>query len=206
MVALLAAGIVFGLSAGFSPGPLLTLVITQTLQHGIKEGVRVAFAPLITDAPIILLSAFVLAWLANFHALLGIISLAGGCFVLYLAFESFRTTQLTTGSSTAAPNSLQKGALVNALNPHPYLFWFTVGAPTIVKAWQETPIAAAAFLAGFYSCLIGAKIVITLLVGASRQFFSGKAYAYLMRILGALLFVFALVLFADGLRLLGVLK
>ncbi len=206
MITLLAAGIVFGLSAGFSPGPLLTLVITQTLQHGIKEGVRVAFAPLITDVPIILLSAFVLAWLANFHALLGVISLAGGCFVAYLAFESFRTTKLTTGNVTAAPNSLQKGALVNALNPHPYLFWFTVGAPTIVKAWQETPIAAAAFLAGFYSCLVGAKIVIAILVGASRQFFSGKAYIYLMRILGALLLVFAFVLFADGLRLLGVLK
>ncbi len=57
----LAAGTVFGLSAGFAPGPLLTLVITQTLRHDIREGVKVAMAPLITDLPIILLSLLVLS-------------------------------------------------------------------------------------------------------------------------------------------------
>ena len=30
-------GIVLGLSAGFAPGPLLTLVISETLQHDIKS-------------------------------------------------------------------------------------------------------------------------------------------------------------------------
>ena len=206
MFALLMAGIVFGLSAGFSPGPLLTLVITQTIQHGIKEGIRVALAPLITDIPIILVSTFVLAQFANLHVLLGVIALAGGCFLLYLAYESFRTSKLETGSSNVVPHSLQKGALVNALNPHPYLFWFTVGAPTIVKAWQETPVSAAAFLAGFYSCLIGSKIVITILVGTSRQFFIGKPYIYLMRGLGVLLLTCALLLFSEGLQLLGVMN
>ena len=204
MFALLMAGVVFGLSAGFSPGPLLTLVITQTIQHGIKEGVRVALAPLITDVPIILASTFVLAQFANLHAWLGVIALAGGCFLLYIAYESFRTSKLETGCSIVAPHSLQKGALVNALNPHPWLFWFTVGAPTIVKAWQETPVAAVAFLTGFYSCLVGSKIVITVLVGTSRQFFTGKPYIYLMRGLGVLLVAFALLLFGEGLRLLGI--
>ncbi|UCD33501.1 MAG: hypothetical protein JSV38_06465 [Desulfobacterales bacterium] len=47
-------GVMFGLSAGFAPGPLLTLVITQTLRHGIKEGILTASAPVLTDAPIIL--------------------------------------------------------------------------------------------------------------------------------------------------------
>ena len=204
MFALLMAGVVLGLSAGLSPGPLLTLVITQTIQHGIKEGIRVALAPLITDVPIILVSTFVLAQFANLDALLGVIALAGGCFLLYLAYESFRANRPEPSSSSAVPHSLQKGALVNALNPHPYVFWFTVGAPTIVKAWQDTPVAAVAFLAGFYSCLIGSKIVITILVGTSRQFFTGKPYIYLMRGLGVLLLAFALFLFGEGLHLLGI--
>ena len=54
MTASLLTGVIFGLSAGFAPGPLLTLVITQTLKHNIKEGVKVALAPLLTDLPIIL--------------------------------------------------------------------------------------------------------------------------------------------------------
>ena len=56
-MALVSAGLVYGLSAGFSPGPLMALVISQTLKHGIREGAKVAVAPLITDLPIILLAA-----------------------------------------------------------------------------------------------------------------------------------------------------
>ncbi len=204
MIASLGAGILLGLSAGFSPGPLTTLVISQTLKHSIKEGVKVALAPFITDLPIILISMFVLTRLANFRAILGIISLIGGFFVMYLAYESFQTNRLDINLQEAEPRSLRKAAIVNALNPNPYLFWFSVGAPTIIKAWEESPIAAIAFLIGFYVCLVGSKVSIALLVSKSRQFFTGKTYVYLMRVLGTLLLVFALLLFREGFGLLGV--
>ena len=48
------AGLVLGLSGGLVPGPLLTLVASETLRHGAAAGIRVALAPLLTDAPIIL--------------------------------------------------------------------------------------------------------------------------------------------------------
>jgi len=206
MLSSLFAGIVLGLSAGFSPGPLITFVITQTLRHGVRAGVRVALAPLVTDLPIILVSVFVLAQLANANAILGAVSLLGACFVAYLAYETWRTHRLDVRAQSDADQSLRQGALVNALSPHPYLFWFTVGAPMIVKVWREDALAASAFLAGFYVCLVGSKILVAVLVGSSRQFFSGKSYAYLMRALGVLLFVFALSLAREGLGLLGLFK
>ena len=205
MIASLSVGIVLGLSAGFSPGPLLTLVISQTVKHSIKEGVKVALAPLITDLPIILISMFVLARLANFRTVLGIISLIGGLFVTYLAYESFKTSRLDINVQDAEPQSLRKAAVVNALNPNPYLFWFSVGAPTIIKAWEENPFAALAFVIGFYACLVGSKVSVASLVSKSRQFFIGKTYVHLMRVLGTLLLIFALLLLRDGLNLLGLL-
>jgi len=63
--------VTLGLSAGFSPGPLLALVVSQTLQYGTMEGIKVAIAPLLTDCPIILVSLFVLARVANSPAVLG---------------------------------------------------------------------------------------------------------------------------------------
>ena len=33
---LLVSGAVFGLSGGLTPGPLLTLVISETLKHGVR--------------------------------------------------------------------------------------------------------------------------------------------------------------------------
>ncbi len=205
MIASLGVGIVLGLSAGLSPGPLLTLVISQTLKHNIKEGVKVALAPLITDLPIILISTFVLSRLANFQTLLGIISLIGGLFVIYLAYESFQTTKLDTNPQDTEPHSLRKASIVNALNPNPYLFWLSVGAPTIIRAWEENPFSVLAFAIGFYTCLVGSKVLVASLVSKSRQFFINKTYVYLMRVLGALLLIFALLLFRDGLNLLGLL-
>jgi threonine/homoserine/homoserine lactone efflux protein len=52
-------GIILGLSAGFAPGPLLTLVISESLQHGVRSGIKVALAPIISDLPIILLTLFI---------------------------------------------------------------------------------------------------------------------------------------------------
>ena len=90
----LTSGVVLGLSAGFSPGPLLTLVISRTLRHGVKEGIKVAAAPLVTDLPIILVSTFVLARLENVRPVLGGISIIVGLFVAFLAGETVRTTRL----------------------------------------------------------------------------------------------------------------
>jgi len=45
-------GLGLGLAAGASPGPLLTLVVSSTLARGFGAGLRVALAPVLTDAPI----------------------------------------------------------------------------------------------------------------------------------------------------------
>ena len=60
-ITFLLSGVVFGLSSGVTPGPLLTLVISETLKHGKKEGIKVAIAPLLTDLPIVLVTIFILS-------------------------------------------------------------------------------------------------------------------------------------------------
>ncbi len=203
MIAFLSAGLLLGLSAGLSPGPLLALVIAQSVQHGMREGVKVALSPLITDLPIILVTTLVMSRLASSQAVLGLISLAGGLFVLYLAYGSLRTTRLDLAAAGPAPRSLRKGVMVNALSPHPYLFWLTVGVPMMLKGWAESLPAAAAFVFGFYVSLIGSKMIVATLAGRSRELLAGKPYVYLMRILGLLLLVFAVLLLIEGVRLLG---
>ncbi|MCS6773999.1 MAG: LysE family transporter [Anaerolineae bacterium] len=206
MITALLAGLTFGLSAGLSPGPLSLLVITQTLRYGAREGVRVAFAPLVTDAPIVLLSVAAAAWLAATRAALGVLSLIGGGFVLYLAYSTFKATLPEVDESKTAPQSLLRGALVNLLSPHPYLFWFGVGAPTMTRAIQSDGlVSGGAFLLGFYVCLVGAKAALALLVGQSRRLILDRAYRWLMRALSLILVVFAALLLRDGVQLLATL-
>jgi threonine/homoserine/homoserine lactone efflux protein len=202
-VELLAAGAAFGLASGLSPGPLLALVVTQTVRHGTREGLKVAAAPLITDAPIVAGSVLLLSRLAASDSLLGLVALVGGLFVGYIAVESIRTTGLDTGDGAREPRSWRQGALVNALSPHPYLFWITVGAPIVVTAAAVGPAGPAAFLVGFYACLVGSKVTVAAAVGASRGALTGRAYPWIMRALGAVLLVFAVVLLREGAVLLG---
>jgi threonine/homoserine/homoserine lactone efflux protein len=202
----LATGVVLGLAAGFAPGPLLALVLAQSIRFGSREGLKVAAAPLITDVPIVILATALVAVAAEAAGgLLGAISLAGAAFVTYLGIESIRATGVQAGRPDEAPRSWARGALVNALSPHPYIFWVAVGAPVLIRAWAEGPLAAAAFLVGFYACLVGAKMLVALIAGRSGGRLRGRGYRTVMVGLGILLLFFALRLAVEGLRLLAVL-
>lgn len=150
------------MSAGISPGPLLALVITATLRSGLGGGLRVALAPLLTDLPIIALSVL-LANLLSETALRWVGTL-GGLVVIWLGLETLRSARkaaLPGQEGIAQPRrELGRGVLVNALNPHPYLFWATVGGPTLVGGWRLSPWHALAFLLPFYALLIGSKMAI----------------------------------------------
>ena len=200
-------GAVLGLAAGLSPGPLLALVLAQSIRFGTREGLKVAAAPLLTDLPIVVLATALVAVAAGTASwILGAISLGGAVFVAYLGIESIRTTGVQAGRPDEAPRSWARGALVNALSPHPYLFWVAVGAPTLILAWDAGPLAAAAFLAGFYACLVGSKMLLAVIAGRSGGRLRGGAYRAVMVVLGALLLLFAVRLAVEGLRLLGALS
>lgn len=203
MIGFLTTGTVLGLSAGIAPGPLLALVISETLRHGMKGGIKVALAPIISDLPIVVLTLYLLAKLSAFTIILGTISFLGGFVLLYMGYESLMTKGVELGSRDVMPESFKKGIMVNVLNPHPYLFWVGIGGPATMKAWDQSVVAAIAFIGSFYLLLVGSKIVLAIVVGRYRAFLTGRFYRYTMRILGLILLAFAFVLFRDGLNLLG---
>jgi threonine/homoserine/homoserine lactone efflux protein len=205
MLSFLITGTILGLSAGFAPGPLLALVISETMEHGVRAGIKVALAPILTDLPIIIVTIFILAKLSDFQSVLGIISIIGALFILYLGINNLRTKGIELDLDKSAPRSFQKGIIVNALSPHPYLFWFSVGGPITIKAMDQNLLAAISFIGSFYVLLLGTKIVLAILVGKSRTFLMGNRYIFTMRLLGFILILLAGILFRDGLHLLDIL-
>jgi threonine/homoserine/homoserine lactone efflux protein len=203
MIEYLSAGTLLGLASGFAPGPLQVLVLSETLRHDIRAGIKVSVAPLITDVPIIILSLLVLNRLAHFKSILGGISISGGLFILYLGYDSLKTKGLALNLPPGDPNSFKKGVITNALNPHPYIFYMTVGAPIIFKATNQNFLSALLFIGSFLFFLVGSKVILAVVVERSRAFLKGPVYIWIMRILGALLLFFSIMLFRDGLKLLG---
>ena len=199
----LLSGALLGMAAGISPGPLLTLVISETLKHSRKEGIIIASAPVLTDVPIILLSVFILKKLSGFNFVLGTISILGAFVIAYLAYESFTIKSIELNLQNNKIQSLGKGIITNILSPHPYLFWMTVGAPAILKAFRINTMSSLLFILGFYLFLVGSKIIAALLVDKSKSFLQSNTYIYIIRTSGFVLLVFSILFIRDGLKLFG---
>ena len=195
----IASGFILGLTAGISPGPLLTLVISETLRHNKVAGMKVAIAPLITDGPILLVSLFLLTKLSGLDPLLGAISLFGAGFLAYLGYESLIIKNVNTDFKKTDEQSLKRGIITNALSPHPYLFYLSIGGPLMVKALSINILTLLSFIGSFLLLLVGSKIVITLIVEKSRTFLRSNTYIYTLKFLGLILMVFAIIFLKDAL-------
>ncbi len=192
-------GLGLGLGAGLAPGPLLALVMTATLARGFGAGARVAASPLVTDAFIITVSVLVVHSLPDTAASgLGVL---GGLYTMWLGVESLRErtvdvegVEAPDASPAGGAADLRRGALVNLLSPHPWLFWIAVGGPVLVAAWGDSPAAAVGFLVGFFALLVGTKVAAAGLVAAGRTRLSPAGLRRAHLAAGGLLLLTGLVL------------
>jgi threonine/homoserine/homoserine lactone efflux protein len=180
-------GVGMGLAAGLSPGPLFALVVTNTLRRGFGAGLRVAAAPVITDAPIILLTVFAVDALPV--TAVRVLAAAGGIYLLWLAVDTVRQARAPTLASTARTTvgDLRQGVITNALSPHPWLFWLGVGAPVLSRSWEQSPARGIAFLAGFYALLVATKVGLAATVALTRRSLNEGWYRMALRGAGGLL-------------------
>jgi threonine/homoserine/homoserine lactone efflux protein len=170
MFGYLILGATFAFAAVVQPGPFQAWLIAQTASHGWRRTLPAAFSPLLSDGPVILLTVLVLrrlpAWLTTW------LRVAGGLFVLYLAFGAFRTWRRFRAETPPAPpagGSLMRATLVNLLNPNPWISWSLVMGPLLLKAWREAPAHAAALLVGFYGVMVLGLAGAIVLFGLARK-------------------------------------
>ncbi len=190
-----------GLGAGITPGPLSSLVINETLRSGWRAGAWVAFAPPAAD---VLVVGAVLLLLAQMPPMvLPLLSIMGGGYVCFLGWQTLQTMvgpRVSAGQEQGSLlQSFRKGLLVNLLNPHPYVFWLTVGGPLVTMNAQHdrwAPIIA--FLLGFYGCLVGAKVLLAVLVHGGRAHLHGRGYRIALQVSGGLLVLFGIGLVWSG--------
>jgi threonine/homoserine/homoserine lactone efflux protein len=195
----LALGAFLGLAAGTSPGPLLAVTISETLQHGKWEGIKVAVSPLITDLPIILAVLFVLSHLTGYNSVIGIIAFLGALYLIYSGIESLKVKKDRCGLDEEKKDALKKGVIVNFGNPHPYIFWLSIGGPIIIKSLSTHVWATILFIAGFYLLLVGSKVIVALIVEKSKYFINSKYYLSIVRALGIAQIIFGLTFIKVGL-------
>jgi threonine/homoserine/homoserine lactone efflux protein len=204
MVTFLLLGAGIGFLSGLSPGPVLTLVLTETLKGGWLRGAAVAAGPLLADGPIVVLAVSVMHQLPPM--LEPAISLVGGIFLLYLAITAAlnaRRAAVPRAKPLSARGGLTTGLLARGLSPHPYLFWFLVGGPTLLQAQQLYPggTAAGAFLAGYYLTIVGSNVGLALALHRWMALMSGRLYRVLLVLASLILAVYGVLLLGRAAQL-----
>ena len=153
MVSYLILGITFGFAAAAQPGPLQTYIISQTFTNGWRRTLPASFAPLISDIPIIIIVLLLLtqvpSWLIQF------LHIGGALFLFYLTYDTFKSWKTYDENKKPEPQSNQqtlfRAAIVNFLNPNPYLGWSLVMGPLFLKGYKEVPANGIALIIGFYA-------------------------------------------------------
>ena len=167
----------FGVSAATLPGPLIAFLVNTTLTQGWRKALLVVLAPLITDAPIIILMTLILGQMPA--EVLNLIRIGGGCLLLFIArgaYEQYRSgtsLNLTDGNAEATAHSSRRvlltGVMMNFMSPGPWLFWGTVNGPLLVDALEQSSVHAAVFLLAFYGVFLGGLCLWVMLFHHARR-------------------------------------
>ncbi len=172
MLSYIIQGVTYGFAAAVQPGPLQAYIILQALKNGWRRSMVYALVPLLSDLPIIALVVTVLALLPAGWVI--VLRVAGGAFLLYLAWNAIRTafhySDDTTEPAASPSRGLLQAVLINLLNPNPYLFWSLVTGPILLTGWKESPWYAIAMLASFYSVMIVVNAIIIRVVSMAHGF------------------------------------
>jgi threonine/homoserine/homoserine lactone efflux protein len=171
MLAYLIQGIGYGFAAAVQPGPFQTYLISQTLSKGWRLTLPAALAPLISDGPIIVVALVVLSqvpvWFQRF------LYIAGGLFILYLAYSAFVAWRNYDKSGVVTDSSgrqsVVKAAMMVALSPGPYIYWSLVTGPILLTGWREAPANGLGFLVSFYATIVLSLGGIIVMFGTARQ-------------------------------------
>jgi threonine/homoserine/homoserine lactone efflux protein len=166
---------IFGISYAFAcvvqPGPFQVFLLSQSLTNGWRKTIPLVFAPLMSDLPVIILVLLILTKVP--HEVLLILQWFGGVFLLYLAFNAYKTWHnfdQNMNQDIPPQQNIFKAVMINFLNPNPYLAWSLVMGPLLIKCWGENPVFGIILLIGFYGSMIVYSMVMVVIFAAARTF------------------------------------
>ena len=187
------AGATLGIVEGIKPGPLLTMVIRETLSGGLRAGLWTAAAPIFTDGPLVIFSLFAAAWIATNPSALLVITLAGAIFLAQMGYECFGLEPPNMDEEAPPPTgSFLRGVITNLLNPNVYVFWFLIGGPLMASAADEEILAPIAYAITFLVTIILTKAAIAYAIHRASGNISAIVYRRLLAICGLVMIGFAL--------------
>ncbi len=152
-----------------TPGPDMAFTLASSIKGGVRSGVAAAFG-IGCGALVwaVATAAGLAALLSTSHHILTIIRIAGGCYLVYLAVQTYRHRRESVDANGArdALAAFRAGFATNLLNPKVGLFYIAF-LPVFTNAAMGPVWAQVLFLGAIFS-VSGALVLIGVAAVAGR--------------------------------------
>lgn len=172
------------LSGAASPGPVLTVVISETLKHKAKAGFLMIVGHSLLELVIVAALIFGLRGFLKNETVVRTVGILGGAFLLVLSFNILRGS-LTHQTSfnleeekkkSSKIGSTSKGILVSLSNPYWTLWWLTIGANYVFLSLKRGLAGLSFFYTGHILADFAWYGLVIFAVTSSRQIVSDSVY------------------------------
>ena len=181
-----------GIIGGISPGPITALLLGETFRNGVRSGIQVPLALIFTNIFFGVFSVSLIFLGASItDKILLYFPYIGGAVFIYMGISEWRSSGRIDLTHTTHP--FRKTLLMDVLNPHPYIFWFTILAAPIVahlkeSDWNFSLLAWGLFIVG----LCGTKSIISLTAHAIRPYLKDHIVRIILKVLAVALVFFGI--------------
>lgn len=198
MIATIVTAFVLGCFAGLVPGPYTTMVAGTGLEKGFRAAVKLAFAPLVTDIPPLLVTALVLESLEG--TALRVLGAAGGTVIGLVGvrflrrhrpdrsvLESLERGERSAEAGLEGAQSATFGHVVlgTLLSPAPWIFWLVVGSPLMLRSWNRSPLEGVLFVVILFGTNIATATGLAWVASHTRGFLAGRWQRRILQVAGA---------------------
>ena len=192
-------GLFLGIYAGTSPGPMTTLLVGESLNHGRRAAWRLVPVPICTDMPLLCIMLPLMYGLTDGRgSLIGCIAIIGACLLSMFAFKAFKVSRSDFEKGSVPRTAFWRAFFINSTNPNVYIAWLTINGTLAVRALHESVLALGLFVGLFYAGLIGMASLLVLAIGSARHAMNLDWLVRFNRILGVAMLLYAAWFFYLG--------
>lgn len=195
-------GILFGLGASLSIGPVFVLMVEESVVRGFKSGFQVIIGSAVADI-IMLIPALLASWfLTRVSSASFFIGFVGASYFIYLGICSIRDARrifiVKQPATYSAARSLWKGMIGNVINPATWTFWIVTGTPTMLRAYETSGLLGfVCFMLAWFLTASGIETLISYTVSKTKKRIGARGLSGFMIVSAITFFGIATLLIKD---------
>lgn len=198
---------IVGFTGAMMPGPVTTLIVTESARRGFIAGPLVTIGHVLLELVMVIALFFGLGDVLKQNVVAGVIGLMGGLFLLWMGWGILKSawrgevslTLATDGSTSgASSNPVVQGILTSISNPYWLLWWATVGAASLIAFRAYGLPGIVAFYIGHTLADWVWNNTVAFIVATGRKLMSDTIYRAISIVCGGFLIMLSLYFVAAG--------